>query len=60
MNLNSPLFDRIRTRTRRAEQARAEAVIRRHPGLVPAKTIADIAGLPRIVQARKGPITSPG
>ncbi len=32
----------------------AEALIRRHSGLVPAPTLADIAGLPRIVQARKG------
>lgn len=34
--------------------AAAEALIRRHAGLVPAPTLADIAGLPRIVQARKG------
>ena len=32
----------------------AEALIRRHSGLVPAPTLADIAGLPRIVLARKG------
>jgi hypothetical protein len=35
MNLNSPLFDRIRTRTRRAEQARAQAAAAggcEHPG----------------------------
>ena len=34
--------------------AAAEALIRRHCGLIPAPTLADIAGLPRIVQARKG------
>lgn len=34
--------------------AAAEASIRRHPELTPGPTLADIAGLPRIVQARRG------
>lgn len=32
----------------------AEAAIRRHPELTPGPTLADMAGLPRIVQARRG------
>lgn len=32
----------------------AEASIRRHPELTPGPTLADMAGLPRIVQARRG------
>lgn len=31
----------------------AEAILARRPGLVPGPTLADMAGLPRIVQARK-------
>ena len=33
--------------------AAAEGIIARRPGLVPGPTLADMAGLPRIVQARK-------
>jgi hypothetical protein len=33
--------------------AAAEGIISRRPGLVPGPTLADMAGLPRIVQARK-------
>jgi len=36
-----------------ATVAAAEAIIARRPGLVPGPTLADMAGLPRIVQARK-------
>ena len=36
-----------------ATAAAAEGIIARRPGLVPGPTLADMAGLPRIVQARK-------
>lgn len=41
-------------RSARRPPRRPKPLIRRHAGLVPAPTLADIAGLPRIVQARKG------